>query len=62
MFISLDINIDDITDAIYSGSSCRKDLVELIKYIDARVAEVDFTSELRDYFVEQMKIEEGYDE
>jgi len=34
------------------------DLLELIKQIDAEVADYDFTKELRDYFVEEVEDED----
>jgi len=55
----LDIIIDERT--IVNNLS-RDELIEFIKEIDRMIAEYDFTAELRDYFVAEMKEEERLEE
>jgi hypothetical protein len=60
MNINIDVDIMDIVDEIVSRNR-REDIVDLIRRIDLRVADYDFTKELRDYFIEQIKIEDEAD-
>ena len=61
--MNIEINIDsDILVETIKKSMCKDDIFELIKALDLRVAEYDFTKRLQDYFTEQVAIEDAHDQ
>lgn len=55
--IHSEISLDDLAEEIKSLDD--ESIFELIKSIDLQVADYDFTKKLRDYFVKEMKKEDG---
>lgn len=55
--IHSEISLDDLAEEIKSLDD--ESIFELIKSIDLQVADYDFTKNLRDYFVKEMKKEDG---
>lgn len=55
--IHSEINLDDLVEEIVTLDD--ESIFNLIKTIDLQVADYDFTKNLRDYFVKEMKKEDG---
>jgi len=55
--IRSEVNLDDLVEEIVTLDD--KSIFNLIKTIDLQVADYDFTKKLRDYFVKEMKKEDG---
>ena len=55
--IRTDINLDDLVEEIVTLND--ESIFDLIKSIDSQVADYDFTKKLRDYFVKEIKKEDG---
>lgn len=55
--IRSEVNLDDLVEEIVTLDD--KSIFNLIKTIDLQVADCDFTKKLRDYFVKEMKKEDG---
>jgi hypothetical protein len=57
LVIRSEVNLDDLVEEIVTLDD--KSIFNLIKTIDLQVADYDFTKKLRDYFVKEMKKEDG---
>lgn len=55
--IHSEINLDDLVEEIVTLDD--ESIFNLIKSIDSQVAEYNFTKKLRDYFVKEIKNENG---
>lgn len=49
---------EDIEDALIDWLS-REELINFIKRVDRRIADYDFTKELRDYFISEVEGEDA---
>jgi hypothetical protein len=56
--IHSEIALDDLVEEICTLDD--KSIIDFIKSIDLMVADYDFTKTLRDYFVKEMKKEDGW--
>ena len=55
MNINIEVHVEDIADSVIMSD--REDTLELIKAIDLRVADVDFTTEVVVALLESLKID-----
>ena len=47
--------------AVQMAKTSHEVLIEFVKDLDAHVADMDFTRALRDFFIEEVRREEGFD-
>lgn len=60
MYLSVEVKIEDLADNVALDLS-RNDLVEFIKAVDLRVAEVDFTDNLISELLESLRSDTNVD-
>ena len=59
--LSADLDMDELVEQLCSQLDAQS-LIDLIKLIDTEVDTYEFTDELKEYFVEEIRMEDGFPE